>query len=155
RLIMLACLLAHELDRELPRTQQAYEARAAAGRSMVVAAAYKAQELLYRILDSWFMIQRRLQKECRGPRDRPLQQDLALQLEQLLPPDFLLRTPWLQLQQYPRYLQAILLRLDRYPLQAAKDQAATRLLERLWQQYRERRDWSERHEQQDERLDDY
>jgi len=155
RLIMLACLLAHQLDRELPRTQQAFATLAAAGRSGVVAAAGKAQDLLYRILDGWFTVRGRLQKECRSARDLPLQQDVALQLERLLPPDFLLRTPWMQLQQYPRYLQAILLRLDKYPQQVARDQAATALLGRLWQPYQERRDWSERHEQQDERLDEY
>jgi len=156
RLIMLAYFLAHGLDRDLPRSRQDFEARVEAGRSGVVATAYKAQDLLYRIFDSWFAIRSRLQQKAfQTPQALPLQQDVAQQLERLLGTDFLLRTPWVQLQQYPRYLQAVLARLDKYPLQVARDQEATRLLTRLWQQYQERLTWSERHEQQDEKLDDY
>jgi len=156
RLIMLAYFLAHGLDRDLPRTRQAFEQRVLAGRSGVVATAYKVQDLLYRILDSWFAVRGLLQqKRFLAPRALPLQQDVGQQLDQLLGADFLLRTPWLQLQQYPRYLQAVLVRLDKYPLQVARDQEATRLLTRLWQQYQERLTWSERHEQQDEKLDEY
>ncbi|MDY6981563.1 MAG: DUF3418 domain-containing protein, partial [Pseudomonadota bacterium] len=59
------------------------------------------------------------------------------------------------LQQLPRYLQALRIRLEKYGLQVAKDREATRLLERLWTQYAERRAWNERHEIVDERLDAY
>jgi len=155
QLIMLACFLAHGLDRELPRSREAFVARMEAGRSEVVATAYKVQELLYRILDAWSLLRRALEQGFRSPRDLLLRQDLERQLQGLFAPGFLLATPWLQLQQYPRYLQAALLRLEKYPLQTGRDQQMGLLLEQLWQQYQQRRDWCERHEQVDEKLDEY
>jgi ATP-dependent helicase HrpA len=65
------------------------------------------------------------------------------------------KTPWEQLQQFPRYLQALTMRLEKYPLQVGKDQEAARLLARLWTQFAERRAYCDRHEIVDERLDEY
>jgi ATP-dependent helicase HrpA len=117
--------------------------------------AYKVQELCYRIIDTWFALQKQLQKGYDGPRDLLLRQDAQQQLDQLVHPAFLQTTPWLQLQQLPRFLEALRIRLEKYPLQVGRDQEATRLLTRLWQQYQERRQYCERHELVDEGLDEY
>jgi ATP-dependent helicase HrpA len=77
------------------------------------------------------------------------------QLEQLVHQDFLQNSPWLHMQQIPRYLQAIVIRLEKYPLQVARDQADTVLISRFWQQYLQQKQYSTKHEIEDEGLDEY
>ena len=53
--------------------------------------------------------------------------DVAAQLQRLMPKRFLTETPWPALQHLPRYLKAIVLRLDKLRADPARD--ATRLAE--------------------------
>ncbi len=41
------------------------------------------------------------------------QKDAGKQLHNLMPKDFIARTPWAQLQHFARYLKAITIRLDK------------------------------------------
>jgi ATP-dependent helicase HrpA len=59
------------------------------------------------------------------------------------------------MQQIPRYLQAIVIRLEKYPLQVARDQADTMLISRFWQKYLQQKKYSTKHEIEDEGLDEY
>ncbi len=148
--------LAFGLEAGVPRTSAAFASLLEKGRSEVLGVAYKLQELFYRIVDEWFALRKELERKVyAGPETVLLREDVHQQMATLVPPDFLLVTPWLQLQQMPRYLQALKSRLEKYPAQVGKDQEATRLLTRLWQQYAERRLWCERHEVLDEGLDEY
>ena len=69
--------------------------------------------------------------------------DIQQQLQHLCPKRFVLETPWPQLQHLPRYLKAIVLRLDKWRADAARD--ATRLAElrpqeqRFWRLVAERK----------------
>ncbi len=69
--------------------------------------------------------------------------DVAQQLTRLLPKDFLRATPWSQLHHLSRYLKAIVLRLDKYrndPARDAQQLAHLRPLEqRYWRLVAERR----------------
>jgi len=49
--------------------------------------------------------------------------DAAQQLQRLMTRDFLVSTPWVQLQHFARYLKAIVLRLDKLRADPARDQA--------------------------------
>jgi ATP-dependent helicase HrpA len=56
-------------------------------------------------------------------------------LQRLLGKRFLFETPWLQLQQLPRYLKAVALRIDKHRADAIRDQqrlAELRPLEQRW-----------------------
>ena len=70
-------------------------------------------------------------------------EDVAVQLSRLVPKRFLSQTPWPQLQHLPRYLQAIVLRLEKYRADPARD--AQRLAElkpleaRYWRLVAERK----------------
>ncbi len=155
-LIQRVYCIAFEAEQSLPRTQQSFMARFEAKRNAVLAVAMQVEENPYQILQAWHELRKRLQhKPYGGPQALPLQQDVANQLATLFPDQFLLTTPWLHLQQLPRYLKGIDQRLDKYPMQGTKDLAWTRLLEGLWQQYRQRRLYCERHEIEDEALDEY
>jgi ATP-dependent helicase HrpA len=74
-------------------------------------------------------------------------EDIQAQLQRLLGKRFLSETPWLQLQQLPRYLKAVVLRIEKQRADAARDQqrlAELRPLEQRWlrrlQELRGRRD---------------
>lgn len=70
-------------------------------------------------------------------------QDAQQQLQRLLPKNFLAATPWAQLAHFPRYLKAIVLRLDKVRTDPARD--AARLAElrpheqRYWRLLAERK----------------
>lgn len=53
----------------------------------------------------------------------PLQEIINLQLEDLIYPEFLSYTKWQFLSNFPRYLQAVLLRLDKYSKAPGRDEA--------------------------------
>jgi ATP-dependent helicase HrpA len=107
------------------------------------------------VLTRRLALQQRLERGFAVPADLLFRQDVQRQLDQLIHPDFLQATPWLQLQQLPRFLQAIEQRMEKYGTQKARDQDATRELQALWQRYAERKAWCERHERADEALDEY
>ena len=148
--------IAFAVEEALPRTQSEFSERLASKSKSVLAVAMQVEEILYQILVAWHELRKRLlHRPYGGPQALPLQQDVNNQLAMLFPDRFLLTTPWLHLQQLPRYLKAIEMRLDKYPQQPAKDLAWTRLLEGLWQQYLQRRQYCERHEIEEEALDQY
>ena len=64
--------------------------------------------------------------------------DINQQLQQLIYPGFLFRTPLSWLQQYPRYLKAISLRLEKAPSQIQKDKVWTADVDSLWQPWQQR-----------------
>ena len=72
-------------------------------------------------------------RDARLPKE--LHEDIQAQLQRLLGKRFLFETPWLQLQQLPRYLKAVALRIDKHRADAARDQqrlAELRPLEQRW-----------------------
>lgn len=72
-------------------------------------------------------------RDARLPREP--HEDIQAQLQRLLGKRFLFETPWLQLQQLPRYLKAVALRIDKHRADAVRDQqrlAELRPLEQRW-----------------------
>ena len=79
--------------------------------------------------------------------------DAAQQLQKLMPKRFLAATPWARLQHLPRYLKAIVLRLDKLRADPARDLA--RLAEVRPQEQRFWRLVAERKGAMDERMEDF
>jgi ATP-dependent helicase HrpA len=79
--------------------------------------------------------------------------DAAQQLQRLVPKRFLASTPWMRLQHLPRYLKAIVLRLDKLRADPARD--ATRLAELKPLEQRYWRLVAERKGVTDERMEDF
>jgi len=154
-LIMRAYVIAFRLDELMPRSEAAFRQLLEQGKPEVVGVADRLEALLCRVLGQRLALQQRLQRGFSSAADLLFRQDVQQQLEQLIHPGFLQSTPWLQLQQVPRFLQAIEQRMEKYGTQKVRDQQATRLLQGLWQRYAERKAWCERHERADEALDDY
>jgi ATP-dependent helicase HrpA len=79
--------------------------------------------------------------------------DALQQLQKLVPKRFLASTPWPRLQHLPRYLKAIVLRLDKLRADPARD--AARLAELKPQEQRYWRLVAERKGHVDERMEDF
>lgn len=155
QVIMSVYVIAFKVEEKLPACKQDFVQMLEAGRSEVVTVATRLEELLYRVLGLHVTLQQRLQRGFSKPAEKLLLQDVQQQLQNLVFPGFLQHTPWLHLQQLPRYLQAIEARMDKYTGQTVQDQQWTVLLNTLWQQYEQRQAFCLRHEQVDEALDDY
>lgn len=79
--------------------------------------------------------------------------DATQQMQRLMPRRFLATTPWARLQHLPRYLKAIVLRLDKLRADPARD--AARLAELRPHEQRYWRLLAERKGVQDERMEDF
>jgi ATP-dependent helicase HrpA len=118
------------LDGELPRGEAAFAAMLETGRGEVVRCANELESVLLNSLKPL--------AEARGliagfgsGKWRDTAEDIKSQLRELLAPAFLRDTPGSWLAQYPRYMKALLNRVERLSGQYAKDQKYTAQLEAL------------------------
>jgi ATP-dependent helicase HrpA len=155
QLIQRAYVLALGLDASIPRSAAAFTALLEARRASVIGVAQDLQDLLYQILERRQRLVQSLARHADDARYRHLVEDVSAQLNGLIAPDFLLSTPPDQLKHYPRYLQAIEQRLEKFLFQAAKDHEWSRLIQQFERQYQERRDYCARHEQVNRQLDEF
>jgi len=128
------CFLPDSAD--LPRSRAAFQARLDAGRGKFVAQANELGQLVQGILSAYREAKARFDE--RGPRLDPFQrEDIAGQLKGLVGEGFLARTPSGRLEQLPRYLKAIGLRLEKLRQDPARDRQRARELDPFLARYRE------------------
>jgi ATP-dependent helicase HrpA len=116
----------------LPTDAAGFQARVEEGRARLNLIAAEVARLALAVLLEHAAAVRKL-KDARPPRD--VADDVAAQLQRLVPRRFLLATPWAALQHLPRYLKAVVLRLDKLRGDPARDVARLaelRPLESRW-----------------------
>ncbi|WON73660.1 ATP-dependent RNA helicase HrpA [Nitrosospira sp. Is2] len=84
-----------------------------------------------------------------------LSAQLRAQLEALIYPGFLSATPWEKLQHLPRYLEAMSLRLEKYPGNPERDGRHGAAVSALWNQYEQRREKHRKAGTSDPHLDEF
>jgi ATP-dependent helicase HrpA len=134
----------------LPTDEASFKARVDEGRSRLNLIAQEVARQALTVLTEFAAAQRKL-KDARPPKD--VADDIAAQLQRLVTKRFLVITPWAQLQHLPRYLKAIVMRLDKQRADPVRDQqrlADLRPLEQRWL-----RRVIERKGTADARLDEY
>jgi ATP-dependent helicase HrpA len=134
----------------LPTDSAAFERRVNEGRARLNLIAQEVARLAGTVLVEYAAAMRKL-KDARPPKD--VAEDMAAQLQRLCGKRFVLHTPWAQLQHLPRYLKAMVLRLDKQrgdPVRDAQRLAELRPLEQRWL-----RRLAELKGTRDARLDDY
>ncbi len=102
------------------------------GRARLTLIAQEVARQAATVLAEWAAATRKL-RDSKPPRE--LAEDLQAQLQRLVPKRFLQDTPWGQLQQLPRYLKGVVLRLDKQRADPARDAARLaelRPLEQRW-----------------------
>ena len=116
----------------LPTDDAAFRRRVDEGRGRLTLIAQEVARLAAAVLTEYAAAHRKL-KDSKPPRD--VADDIAAQLQRLLPKRFLVLTPWPALQHLPRYLKAVVLRLDKLRADPARDAARLaelRPLEQRW-----------------------
>jgi ATP-dependent helicase HrpA len=116
----------------LPTDAGGFRARVDEGRARLNLIAAEVARLATAVLLEHAAAVRKL-KDARPPKD--VADDIAAQLQRLVPKRFLQATPWAALQHLPRYLKAVVLRLDKLRGDPARDAARLaelRPLEARW-----------------------
>lgn len=134
----------------LPGDAAAFQRRLEEGRGRLTLIANEVARLAATILADYAAAARKV-KDTKNHPDATA--DAAQQLQRLVPKRFLAGTPWTRLQHVPRYLKAIVLRLDKLRVDAARD--AVRLAELKPQEQRYWRLVAERKGAVDERMEDF
>jgi len=120
------------LAEPLPVDAAGFKARLDEGRARLNLIAAEVARLAGSVLAELAAAQRKL-KDSRPPKE--VADDIAAQLQRLVPKRFVAQTEWPALQHLPRYLKAIVLRLDKLRADPARDAARLaelRPLEQRW-----------------------
>jgi ATP-dependent helicase HrpA len=134
----------------LPHDAASFAKRVAEGRGRLVLIAQEIARAAAKVLAELAVAQRKL-KDAKPPRE--VADDIAAQIARLVPKRFLLETPWAQLAHLPRYLKAVVMRLDKLRTDPARDAqrlAEVRPLEQRWLRH-----LSERRGARDPKLDEF
>lgn len=125
-----------------PRSREEFDATLQRGKSELHRVGMRLEQLMERVLKEQWQIRSRL-ADLESNQDSVLdylREDINAQLDNLLYANVLRDTPLVWLEEYPRYLQAVNLRLDKAPFVGPRDQPNTEELQSLWQRYRKRHD---------------
>ncbi|WP_425259654.1 ATP-dependent RNA helicase HrpA [Rubrivivax sp. RP6-9] len=138
------------LAEPLPADERSFKARIDEGRTRLNLIAAEVARLAGTVLAEHATALRKL-KDSKPPKD--VADDVAAQLQRLVPKRFLLATGWAPLQHLPRYLKAVTLRLDKLRADPARDAGRLAELRPLEQRYLRR--VAELKGAQHARLDEY
>ncbi len=106
------------LAEPLPADKSAFAQRLSEGKPRFQLLAAEMARLAAKILDEYAQVQKKLAAFKNQP---ALHADIRAQLQALLPPRFIAETPPAQIAHFPRYLQAIGRRLDKFRTDPARD----------------------------------
>ena len=126
---------AFDLDGLMPRSKLEFERRLSEGKSKVLTIAEKIESLFVEVIDAYYNIGRVLSGLKHGGLAYVVE-DIESQLASLLHEDFLAETGLVWFAQYPRYLKAVSIRLNKVPHMGGKDLPNTELLSQYQMRYR-------------------
>jgi ATP-dependent helicase HrpA len=138
------------LAEPLPADERSFKARIDEGRTRLNLIAAEVARLAATVLGEYATAARKL-KDSRPPKE--VADDIAAQLQRLVPRRFLQDTAWAPLQHLPRYLKAVTLRLEKWRADPARDAARLAELRPLEQRWLRR--LAELKGAQHARLDEY
>ncbi len=122
-------------DRVLPRTEEDFSQWLSAGRSQLVAQAQEIEQIVASSLQALIGLRKQMKSGKNALSMAFAVGDLNEQIARLFYPGFLAKTPVEWLRQYPRYIKAMQLRLEKAPLAVQKDKLQIRELEPHWARY--------------------
>ncbi len=134
----------------MPTDAMSFKKRIEEGRSRLNLIAQEVARAAHVVLQELANASRKL-KDSRPPKD--VADDIAAQLQRLVPKRFALETPWAQLQHLPRYLKAITARLDKLRADPGRDTKLMSEIKPLEQRYSRR--VAELKGTRDARLEDF
>jgi len=114
------CDRAFFVEDDAVRSATAFQGRVVKAKTRLVEVANEVCRVMSEILTEYQLLRPRINQPGVQVWQRVMT-DIRNQLKALLPPGFVVSTPLPRLQQFPRYLKAIQLRLDKFALNPAKD----------------------------------
>ncbi len=141
-------------ESEWPRTDEKFRALVESRRSDVVEQGEKIQDLLMSVMTSYHSLMKRLKNQVSLSIAFSMS-DIKCQLQNLISQDFLQKTPGQWLREYPRYLNAIDIRLRKIGENGRKDQLFAQQLQDCWQAWCECKEHLEKQNRYDENLEFY
>lgn len=124
-------------QRPLPRTQEAWKQLMSHRVEEIGLATQEIARLLPELFEAYHQAQVAVEETNRSRFGDALS-DVRRQLTRLVNSGALLETPWEWLEQFPRYLRAICVRLDKLPQLGSKDREYQEELEHYWREYEAR-----------------
>ncbi len=135
--LLLSSAIDHFLTSTLPRDAEAFDAVFEAGRGDFIPFLEQRTKLMYGILKQY----NGLMKQLKGKIPLALANSMAdvkFQLAQLVFPGFLVETPGVWLQEYPRYLEAVDRRLEKMAREMGRERTFLHEFDGLWSRYAKR-----------------
>ncbi len=118
----------------VPRESKEFDQRLAQNKGRLVASANQVAQLVHDVLRQRHDVCR-LMEERVPPAWKFVHENIRQQLERLFKGDFIGELPLTRLEQYPRYMRAIIMRLDKIQGQLLKEREWCLELEDYWRQY--------------------
>ncbi len=115
---------------KIPHDKDTFEKLLNAGKSELIPCAERFCRLMSEITELVFDLRRQL-NSYQAIEFKEARHDIEGQLDKLLAPAYLQSTPAMWLTEYPRYLKAIMMRLERLPRQGPKDLEFTKSINEL------------------------
>jgi len=145
---------AYLADDRLPRTAEQFAAQLTAGRDRVEVAVQQVLRMATDLFQSYH--EARLAMEQTANKYGHVIGDVRRQLKELTADEFLVDTPWMWLQQFPRYFQGIASRLEKLKHGAEpRDRQSMDELQPRLAAFRERREQFDQAQRHDAALDEY
>jgi len=117
-------------SRPIPANRHEFEQQLAAGKSNLIQTAERVERLLVRIVDLSYELNTRI-KSLNNKIPNTVLTDLSTHLTELVYPGCLAATSGHRLAELPRYLEAVLLRLEKFPQQRQRDMEHIAVLNRF------------------------
>jgi ATP-dependent helicase HrpA len=131
------CDRAFFVEDEPVRSKAAFNARVAKAKSRLNDVAQEVCRVVADILAQYVELRPRL--NLRGvPVWQRAMTDIRNQLKALLPPGFIALTPLVRLREFPRYVKAVAMRLDKFSISPAKDAQWQQEIQSWWQAWQAR-----------------
>ena len=153
-LIEASCIHAFKIGNDKIFSKEDFDALYERGRSLL----FNEVKQLEKQAEVIFSLYQNIEKKLKG--NIPLLwanslADVREQLDALIYTGFLAEVPSVQLKEYPRYLQAIMKRLEKLDGNIQRDRVATQEFKKVWEQYAKRADKHHREGVRDSALSQY
>ncbi|KEF32274.1 ATP-dependent helicase HrpA [Marinobacter nitratireducens] len=149
--LLVSTAMQHFLSEELPRSAEAFDRLYDRHRGDFIPALEEADERLFQAMSGY----QKLAKQLKGKISLALANsmaDIKFQLENLVYPGFLVATPREWLDQFGRYFDAALIRLEKMPREMGREREFLHSIDPLWSRYAKKRDEQQRQGVRDPEL---
>jgi ATP-dependent helicase HrpA len=131
------CDRAFFVEQERVRTRSAFNERVSKAKTRLSDVAQEVCRVVSEVVTEYQALRPRLNQQGVPIWQRAMT-DIRNQLKELLKPGFIVSVPLARLKDYPRYLKAVQFRLDKFPINPAKDADWQQQMQTWWQAYQAR-----------------